>query len=81
MLLPIQYSIGRGPNVFIHHYGIIRRRRLQSTSADVGWSISHNIFSRRLGYQLHKQPLYFGWLEDLHNLADMNSDIDPFVLR
>ena len=27
------------------------------TSADISWSISHEIFSRRLEYKLHKQSL------------------------
>ena len=37
--------------------------------ADVSWSISHDRFSRRLEYQLHKQSLSIMWkLRVLHLL-------------
>ena len=60
-------------SIFIHTFGMKRRCRLQLTSADVwtmvesltsadvGWSISHDRFSRRLEYQLHKQSLSIMW--------------------
>ena len=69
MFLLAQYSMDAMKSIFLHHFGMKRCRCLQPTSAnvwtmaelptsaDIGWSISHEIFSRRLGYQLHKQSL------------------------
>ena len=39
-------------------------------SADVSWSISYDRFSHRLGYQLHKQLLYFGCQGTSSHLVD-----------